>query len=183
MASRGQEEAPFSLLLAVAMMAMVIPVAAFLFDSFQSWECEQRVQNNMQGFARDIELSSTLGGTKRIVAVDLALYSCPGLRVDNFTLTPQGRDACQQICHDPNCMLLEGVYEDKDPYTGESLGLAQATSPVCVRIPVNMEFITDECFRYDYEDIAAGGTMLIPGYYQIALIKEGYKVFMCKVPN
>ncbi len=177
--SRGQEEAPFSLLLAVAMMALVIPIAAYMFQNFQTWECHQRISNNLESFARELELASTLGGGKRIVDVDLSLYSCPGIRVDNFTLTQPGQDRCQEMCHDPNCRVLEAVYEDFDPDTGQSLGLSVATEPVCVRIPVNVAFITTDC--QPPEEVPLGES-LTPGYYRLSLTKEGYKVKICQIP-
>lgn len=176
--SRGQESAPFSLLLAVAMMALVIPIAAYMFQSFQGWECQQRISNNMESFARELELASTLGGGKRIVDVDLSLYSCPGIRVDNFTLKKPGEDRCQEMCHDPNCRVLSAVYEDFDPDTGESLGLSVATPPVCVRIPVNVEILPTGCNPPD-EPL---GESMAPGYYRISLAKSGYKVSICQIP-
>ncbi|MCK4327708.1 MAG: hypothetical protein KAW41_04495 [Candidatus Diapherotrites archaeon] len=181
MASRGQEEAPFSLLLAVAMMALVIPIAAYMFQGFQAWECQQRIENNMETFARELELAATLGGGKRVVDIDLSLYACPGVHVDNFTLKNPGQDRCQEVCHDPNCRILEAVYEEFDDETGESLGLSVASQPVCVRIPVNVDFSTLDCDPSEgYEPLAGEG--LAPGYYRIALIKEGYRVRVCRVP-
>jgi len=185
---RGQEEAPFSLLLAVAMMAMVIPIAVHLFNTFQGWECEQRISNNMETLARELELASTLGGGKRVVDVDLSLSACSNVRVDNFTLKGPGEDRCQEICHDPNCRILEAVYEEFDSDTGKSLGLSAAAPPVCVRIPVNVDFSTLGCEQYSdssgnpYTDLGAGGESLTPGYYRIAMIKEGYRVRICNVP-
>ncbi len=192
MGSRGQEEAPFSLLLAVAMMAMVLPIAAHLFTTFQGWECEQRIENNLETFARELELAATLGGGQRIVDVDLSLYSCPGIRVDNFTLKKPDPQRCQETCHDPNCRVLEAIFEDFDGDTGESLGLSVAVPPVCVRIPVNVEFLSYGCSEFEYnnnqlEDLtttsAIEDDVLGPGFYRIALIKKGYKVWVCRVPS
>lgn len=177
--TRGQEEAPFSLLLAVAMMALVIPIAAYMFQGFQSWECEQRISNNLESFARELELASTLGGGKRIVDVDLTLYACPGVRVDNFTIKEPGQNNCQELCHDPNCRIVEAVYQEYDPDTGEPTTLSVAAPPVCVRIPVNVDFTTTKCDP-NKDEYPLGGS-LAPGFYRLALIKEGYEVRICQL--
>ena len=176
--SRGQESAPFSLLLAVAMMVLVIPIAAYMFQNFQTWECHQRISNNLESFARELELASTLGGGNRIVDVDLSLYSCPGIRVDNFTIEKPDEERCMENCHDPTCRILSAVYEDFDPDTGESLGLSVATEPVCVRIPVNVEFTTTDCTPPE-EPLS---NSLSPGYYRISLHKNKYEVKICQIP-
>jgi len=185
MASRGQEEAPFSLLLAVAMMAMVIPIAAYMFEGFQGWECEQRITNNLESFARELELAATLGGGRRIVDVDLSLYACPGVQVDNFTMKALGEDRCQELCHDPNCRVLDAVYTEYDSDTGEAIGIQSAVgTTVCVRIPVNVDFSTTDCDpSQGYEPLAGGGDTLAPGFYRIVLMKEGYKVKVCQMPT
>ena len=177
--SRGQEEAPFSILLAVAMMAMVIPIAAYMFQSFQAWECQQRLDNNLQTFARDLELASALGGGKRIVDIDLSLSSCSGIDIDRFVLASPGMDRCQEICHDPNCKLLQAVYDERDPDTGEIVDTSIATDPVCVRIPVNVNFVTNDCHGDEFP-LSKDGNFK-PGYYRLSLEKIGYTVKVCEL--
>ena len=177
MGSRGQEEAPFSLLLAVAMMSMVIPIAAYMFQNFQGWECEQRLTNSLESFARELELASTLGGGRRIVDVDLSLYACPGVRVDNFTIEFPGASRCQDMCHDPNCRIINAIYMDFDD-EGNPTEPSIATPPVCVRIPVSVTFTTTGCTGADESDL---GTELPPGYYRLSLTKQGREVRICQM--
>lgn len=175
---KAQEEAPFSLLLAAVMIVMVIPIAMYLFNQFQSWECEQRLQNNMETFAREMEIASTLGGGERIIDVDLSIYACPGFRVDNFTLTKPMSDRCLEMCHDPNCRILSAEYTQVDPDTGQKT-TSIAAQPVCIRIPFNVEFVTDECVG----DLLPITDYLEPDYHTIVLQKIGYKVTVCEKPR
>jgi type II secretory pathway pseudopilin PulG len=171
--SKGQEEAPFSLLLAVAMIAMVIPIAFYLFTQLQQSQCQSQIQNDMETFARELELATTLGGGQRIV--DVALTTCANIQVDNFTLKDPGTDVCQEACHDPNCRLLSTSatrFEGDEAFTGPVTGL----SPVCIRVPLNVQFTTEEC--------EAGtlpiGEAIVPGVHRLVLTKVGYTVKVCE---
>lgn len=172
---KGQEEAPFSLLLAVAMLAMVMPMSFYLLNQFQEYECQQRIANNMATFAREIELASTLGGGIRTVDVDLSSYGCVGARVDRFKMTAPPEERCVDICHDPNCRILSGLYLDYSLDPPEE----NIVHDVCIRIPFNIEFTSQGC---ELNGLTSIGEEIEPGYHKIILEKKGYKVQMCEEP-
>ncbi|MBN3037610.1 MAG: hypothetical protein JW834_04135 [Candidatus Diapherotrites archaeon] len=179
--SKGQEEAPFSMLLAVAMLAMVLPIAMFLFSTFQDWQCEQEVQNNLQSLARDLELAATLGGGERTIEVDLTKSLCGDFRVDNFTLLAPGEDQCIDYCHDPNCRILRGTYIDyseRDEAGNPEVQLA--TQDVCVRIPSNVRFVTTGCAAGGGGELFDIGEDIRPGYHIFKIKKEGFEVRLCE---
>lgn len=173
--SKAQEEAPFQMLLAVAMLAMVLPLAMYLFQQFQEWQCRARIQNNMESFAREMELAATLGGGQRFVDVDLRTYACGNFRVDNFTLERPTQDRCLELCHEPNCWVMHAKYMD---YSVDPPEESIATEPVCIRIPFNVEITTESCGGY--EEV---GNIISTDYHTFVFEKIGNTVTMCELPR
>ena len=173
--SKAQVEMPFELLLAVAMLTMLMPIVLFMFNQFQDWDCQQRITNNMETLARDIELAATLGGGVRTIEVDMGTYGCERIQVDNFTISPPGEDKCLELCHDPNCMLLSATYTSYDP-EGGSETLA-AMPDICIRIPFNIEFTTQGCRLIGYSSVEEH---IAPKRHRFRLSKEGYTVQFCE---
>jgi len=173
--SKGQVEMPFELLLAVAMLVMLMPIVFFMFNQFQDWECQQRIGNNMETLARDIELAATLGGGVRTIEVDMGTYGCDRVRVDNFTISSPGNDKCLELCHDPNCRLMSAVYTEYS-YEGENEILA-AMPDVCIRIPFNIDFTTQGCRLIGYSSV---DEQIDPKNHRFLLTKQGYTVQFCE---
>ncbi len=175
---KGQEEAPFALLLAAIMLAMVIPLAMHLLTKFQQSRCRQRVENNMAKMAREMELAATLGGGQRRIQINLAAQSCSGLEVGNFSIKSRSESKCLKVCNDPNCKLLVAEAAGEEG--------SVVLPPRCIRIPVNVEFTT-ECGLIP-GDVGLEGVQLLPvgseitpGTHTLLVRKEGYKVRMCEV--
>ena len=182
---RGQTEAPFQLLIAAVMLSMLLPIAFYLFQQYQVWESQERVKNNMETLARELETVANLGEGQKYIDVDLSVYGGPNFRVDNFSLYYPSQSTCMYGCHTPHCMLLKPYVEGKN---GTRL-IAPGLSPVCVRIPFNVEFSTQSgfCSGKGFTDLAldteeSGGFLLTPGVHRIIAIKKGYKVYLCGPP-
>ena len=68
---KGQEEAPFTLLLAGVMILLLMTVIAPVLSDFQTYECEQRLINDLNSFSRELELAAALGESSRTVSLQL----------------------------------------------------------------------------------------------------------------
>ncbi|GEM_PF-4351980 len=175
---KGQVEAPFQLLIAAAMLGLLLPIAFYLFSQYQMWESQERVRNNMESLAREIEIVANLGEGVKYIDVDLNVYGGPNFRVDNFSISNPGEDVCLQGCHTPHCMQIRAYYV-QEIEGGESKKLIPPDlPPVCIRIPFNVDLTTVGCSNVgEYDDL---GTDLSPGFHRIVAIKKGYTVYLCK---
>ncbi len=176
---KGQVEAPFQLLIAAVMLGMLLPIAFYLFSQYQVWESQERVRNNMETLARELETVANLGEGIKYIDVDLSVYSGPDFRVDYFTLKNPGESVCMEGCHTPHCWVIRAVMNDTE--TGREM-LVAGLPQVCVRIPFNVDFRSSGCdsipgMEGQYQDLT---TNLEPGFYRIVAIKKGYTVYLCK---
>ncbi len=173
--NKGQTEAPFQLLIAAVMLSMLLPIAFYLFQQYQIWESQERVRNNMETLARELETVANLGEGQKYITVDLSVYGGPNFRVDHFELVHPSSSDCMMACHTPNCWELRAIANN---YTAkhESPILVQGLGYVCIRVPFNVDFQTTGC-GYGYEDLAVDSIQ--PGIHQIVAIKKGYTVHLC----
>ncbi len=176
--SKGQTEAPFQLLIAAVMLSMVIPISFYLFQQYQVWSSKERVQNNMEELARELETVANLGSGEKYISVDLNVYSGPHFSVDYFTLDSPGSDMCMRSCHTPNCIILRAHTLNPVTHQVENANL----SPVCVRVPFNVEFVSNSCPPgKNLNTLASNGVFkLNTTYITILAIKQGYQVYLCK---
>ena len=177
--SRGQTEAPFQLLIAAVMLSMVIPISFYLFQQYQVWSSKERVQNNMNELARDLETVANLGEGEKYININFEVYSGPQFSLDHFVLSSPTEDDCMMGCHTPHCLLLS-AYSRKS--TTDSL-----ISSVCVRIPFNVEFETSGCSNFNLENLhsdnGVNGVDFNATYLSLVAIKRGYKVYLCKAKS
>ncbi len=181
----GQVEAPFQLLIAAVMLGMLLPIAFYLFGQYQMWESQERVRNNMETLAREIEVVANLGEGIKYIDVDLNVYTGPNFRVDNFSIANPGQDVCLQGCHTPHCMQVRAYYVQEIGPTGKKTPrkmIPPDLPPVCIRIPFNVDVTTEGCSQIEgmkgqYVDL---GVDLNPGFHRIVAIKKGYTVYLCK---
>lgn len=135
---KGQEEAPFALFLAAAMLAILIPIIVTMYNNFLTMSCEQELQNSMETLARELEIATGLTGNGTMIRVDFASSSCGDVNPTNFTIRYFGTDECIRQCQVGTCRVIIARGE-KD---GEATTLG---NPVCVRIPPEISFETGGC--------------------------------------
>jgi hypothetical protein len=171
--SKGQEEGPFALLLAAVMLAMLIPIVASLFSQFQQWECESRIENNVETLAREFELAATLGGGVRQVVVDLGASGCGNLVVDRFRIEEPDQGTCIDQCQTPHCRVIKAVQVLPANYEDPTLAGQEmvVVPPVCVRVPSNVEFSTTVDPTSDLAQ-----RFLTPGVHTLEFKKTGLSV-------
>ncbi len=180
---KGQTEAPFQLLIAAVMLSMVLPISFYLFQQFQVWESQERVKNNMETLARELETVANLGEGEKYISVDLSVYGGPNFRIDGFDLYKPSQDICMTACHTPHCMLLRAYKNQTDIDRPLMAGVPQ----VCVRIPFNVDFKTQGCSSVGQglSDLMAdpwgeSGVGFEPGFHSFVAIKKGYSVYLCE---
>lgn len=135
---KGQEEAPFALFLAAAMLAILIPIVATLYGNFEEARCKQELQYNMETLAREMMLATTTTGNRSVVPIDFSSLSCGDTVITNFSIVDFGPTECYRTCSDPECRMIV-AYGEQD---GESTIVG---SPVCVTFPVGMDLIYTGC--------------------------------------
>ena len=181
---KGQSEAPFQLLIAAVMLSMLLPIVFYLFNQYQVWESQERVRNNMETLARELETVANLGEGQKYIDVDLNVYGGADFRVDNFTIYNPGQDVCMLKCHTPHCNVIK-------PYllsniTGEPKELiVPKLGMTCIRIPFNVQFDTKSCPK-GYKTLPQAensGVNIAPGVYRFIAIKDGYSVHLCVPKN
>ncbi|MCD6414623.1 MAG: hypothetical protein J7L23_03265 [Candidatus Diapherotrites archaeon] len=141
--TKGQEEAPFALFLAVAMLALLLPIAAELYKNASTAVCEEQIQSSMETLARDIEIGTALPGNNTVFNVDFGFFSCGNWIISNFTLKSPGSEECVRSCQTANCMMVRG-----NGYVGEEPTVIG--EPVCVRLPLDVNLRTSGCTGFGY---------------------------------
>ena len=177
---RGQTEAPFQLLIAAVMLAMLIPLAFYLFQQYQVWESQERIRNNMETLARELETVANLGEGQKVIDVDLSVYGGPNFRVDYFKLMKPGERVCMDSCHTPHCWMIRAMVNNTQ--TNQPM-IAPGIRPVCIRIPFNVDVKTSGCPSGYVDLYTSPQEFLKPQVQRIVAIKEGYTVYLCRESN
>jgi hypothetical protein len=175
---RGQEEAPFSLLLAVLMLALIIPISARLFEELSRIECSQRIRNNMRDFSTEISLAASLGATSKKVTVDFADYQCAGFSISRFEIVEPNSaysdsSFCLKRCDSTSCRIMYA--------RGEGDYIIDSIEGVCITLPPNMELTSSACRnKGDYQVKGSDTVGLDSGYfYDFELTKKENELGIC----
>jgi len=124
-AKKGQEAAPFELLIAVIVMAFVMLFGYRLMDEMFRMQCKATIGQELEGMRSAIESTVMQGSLERIV---FAIPQCfEDAKVNLVSM--RNKVVCSTICKDgrENCMALY--------YNGEG-----HQELVCVDIRLNVEF-------------------------------------------
>ncbi|MCD4740332.1 hypothetical protein K8R43_04020 [archaeon] len=136
--TKGQEEGPFALFLAAAMLALLLPIIAQMYTNYDRLQCENKIQSNMQRFASEIEIATGLTGNATMINLNFGDLSCGSVMTKNITIRNPRAEDCIKFCNVGSCRII--VAE------GEQDGFASVVGqPVCVRIPMGLTLDTRGC--------------------------------------
>jgi len=135
---KGQEEGPFALFLAAAMLALLLPIVAHLYSNYSHMQCEQKIQANMQLLANEIEIATGLTGNATPINLHFGDLSCGNVQTKNITIRNPGAEECIKYCQVGSCRVIvaEGEQDGFSSVVGQ---------PVCVRIPMGLTLDTSHC--------------------------------------
>jgi len=170
---RGQQAAPFALLLAVAVLAVMIPVTFNLVNQYQTDQARSEMQNKLSTFAREIELAATLATGKKVISQDLMVFGTGGFTVETIKIETPDEEDCVDYCHVPNCRYLLASYTD---YTFDPPQEELAFEPVCIKLPLTLELNTKSCSAPS----KPMSTSFKPGVYEIIAEKKGFTLYLCQ---
>ncbi|MCD6414622.1 MAG: hypothetical protein J7L23_03260 [Candidatus Diapherotrites archaeon] len=162
---RGQESAPFNLIIAGVMITFTIVVLGHLLVNSNTTFCVEKMQSNAQSLAREIEKTAQYSRNNTELTVNLNFPSCGDIQIDNFTIKDSDPIHCVKYCHASSCMLMT-----INGYTGGSA--TTVTEPICIKVPTNTTINTTGCqslFGAGYKDIP--DRAFKPKVYQLSLIK------------
>jgi len=122
---KGQESAPFELLIAVIVMAFVMLFGYRAIEEMQRAECKALINQELEKMRTAVENTTNQGSLEMIVFSVPACFKDGKVRLD----TLRNKVVCSQICKEgrDQCMSLD--------YWGRGY-----TKRVCVNIPMHTEF-------------------------------------------
>lgn len=165
---KGQEEAPFELLVAVIIMGFVLSVGFIAMNELTKKQCQGTVENTMREFKMVIESVSKAQGSSTFSFRIPGCYIEKESRLSIRTVTE--KLVCERVCGGSglDCAFLEFYGKSRD----ESY-----PSTVCLDIPPNLDFPSADAIntpcdtkRYSgsYEIVSWKDNSIAPGDYILA---------------
>ena len=134
---RGQEEAPFEILIGIIIFAFVMSIASYLWASSCENQLRTKLQAELTNFARNIE-SVYKGGmyTTETVALDFSVVGCGGYMLDKIVLYEGSQKECLSHTGLNKCYVIAARITD--PHGGSAPMIREYLSiPTTVTITIS----------------------------------------------
>lgn len=134
---KGQEEAPFEILIGIIIFAFVMSIASYLWASSCENQLRTKLQAELTNFARNIE-SVYKGGmyTTETVSLDFSVVGCRGYVLDKIVLYEGSQRACLSHTGLNRCYVV--AVRIADPHGGSAPMIREYLSiPTSVSITLN----------------------------------------------
>ncbi|MBS3060069.1 MAG: hypothetical protein J4432_01020 [DPANN group archaeon] len=138
--SRGQEEAPVELLIAVTVLTFVLIVGFNTYNSLCASQYEQKLSGSMSKMARAIELVYRgATGTRINTQVDFTPLGGCGGDIEAVGLYPGPTQACRSQLGTDNCQILVARVATRTTVGQAAVVNYQARISETINIPRNVE--------------------------------------------